>query len=291
LSQPLVVIAFCASMFHQPGVQKMPMLSKGDLEAKQNGHQALLQPRPAPVVKRPLVAVFFVATFLFVGVVVHFMFGSSRLGSVALGTEACSEALLENIVANDLWAIHDLLLVGYSAVFLNTTQSKQEVQGHAYELAKLLPHLHPHKPCRHEIARAMNSAGDERSSVVAAAEAAWACLPAKFSYRSFNNPFTEEGLDDFTKAKSARMPVPKDTDQLCACRGSKWPRACSYWASLHTMAYRADALLRGKEFLRSVVPIIISGALQCGGCTRHFRMLEQEDLFSPAMAEGFGNVY
>jgi len=208
---------------------------------------------------------------------------------VCPGTSAASP---ESIAPNDLWAIHDLLLVGAGAVFMKgDSEGKRQIEQHAFDLANLLPQLHPHQPCRGEVATALLGEEDKRRGLIAAAEAAWACLPARFSDESFINAFTAAGIGNDGVAFSARNPKPRNADLLCACRGSGWPRACSYWASLHTMAYRADVLNLGKDFIQSVVPLIAGGALQCGSCTEHFRMLMPGSVLGTALQRDFGNVY
>lgn len=171
--------------------------------------------------------------------------------------------------ANDLWALHDLLLIGYNGIFLNeSSPAKREVQDHATSLAKMLPRVHPHKPCRHLIAEVVGK--NKKPNISAVAEAAWACLPANFSAADFDTVFLKE-----SDAAAAKMPHPKNPDSLGTCKGSGWPRTCSYWVSLHLMALRADALQLSAEFLHAVVPLLAGGALVCNGCTHHLMALHK----------------
>jgi len=171
--------------------------------------------------------------------------------------------------ANDLWALHDLLLIGYHGIFITQhSPAKREVQDHATSLAKLLPRVHPLKQCRNMIAQVVGKS--EKPNISAVAEAAWACLPANFSAVDFDNVFLKE-----TDAVQAKMPHPKKPEILGTCKGSGWPRTCSYWVALHLMAFRADALQLGAEFLHAVVPLLASGVLVCNGCTNHLMALHK----------------
>jgi len=171
--------------------------------------------------------------------------------------------------ANDLWALHDLLLIGYHGVFLAPhSPAKREVRDHATSLAKLLPSVHPLKLCRNVIAQVIGKS--EKPNISTVAEAAWACLPAKFSAADFDQAFLKE-----TDTAAAKMPHPKEPEILGACKGSGWPRTCSYWVALHLMAFRADGLQLGAEFLHAVVPLLAGGALVCNGCTQHLMALHR----------------
>jgi len=204
-----------------------------------------------------------------------------------------------DITPNDLWAIHDLLLVGYDGYFMKKdSPGHAEAQEAAAELARLLPHLHPHLPCREMLTTAMARyppvpRGPSEAyllpqpAIVEAAEAAWRCLPAAFTVASFTASFSLAALQDDQQAQQAKDPNLRDHSVLGACLLSKWPRTCSYWASIHGMALRADALGLGAPFLRAIVPILASGATMCGGCTLHFRALHRPVL-SSAMIQDLG---
>lgn len=189
------------------------------------------------------------------------------------------------IAPNDLWGIRDLLLVGYCGVFLTSSGGRQEVKRAAMSLADLLPTLHPHPPCREQIAAALQGVGQERDKILGAAAASWSCLPAKFSSQSFESPFPEDALDDdedvmYEKAYQARMVYVNDMASLGACKWSTWPRTCSYWVSLHSMAFLADKLELSRKFLQAVVPLLAGGAIMCGGCTKHFNFMHLDVLSS-----------
>lgn len=200
-------------------------------------------------------------------------------------------AVPSGIVANDLWGIRDLLLVGYAAVFMvDGSSGKAEVRQHVSDFALMLPHLHPHEPCRLALGEALARAERGREEVFSAASAAWSCLPAQFTADFFKYPFDADAVDDSERAYDGRMPTIRDPSLLGVCRGSQWPRACSYWVSMHLLAYRADALGMGESFLRAITAILAGGATMCGGCTLHFRALNSPAL-SLAMVRDFGDVY
>jgi len=190
-----------------------------------------------------------------------------------------------NIQPNDLWAIHDMLLVGYHAVFMKPdTAGFKEVQRASVELAKMLPELHPVEACRKQIETAI-SGQDENMQVLHAAEASWSCLPAKFTEKNFTSAFV--GLHESHEAKEAarhtKMPqLQPDDHVLGACKDSKWPRTCSYWSSMHLLSYRADRKGKGQQFLAAIVPLIAGGMTLCQGCTMHFRVLN-----APALSDAF----
>jgi len=97
-------------------------------------------------------------------------------------------------------------------------------------------------------------------------------------------------LDDEDLAHHARNPRPLDYSKLGACKGTKWPRTCSYWVSMHTMAYRADALHLSLKFLTALMPILASGATMCGGCTLHMQALHKPVL-QPVVISDLGPVH
>jgi len=177
------------------------------------------------------------------------------------------------IIANDLWGIHDLLMVGYASVFMKRgSPGHHEVQGSAMKLARLIAKVHPYEPCRTAIRMALIDNGLGPQGIVKAAQASLSCLPAKFSEADIHSVFTEEFMLDPSKWTVAALPAP-DTAKLGECAKTTWHRTCSYWVSFHTMAYRADGLGLGDEFLAALVPVIAGGATGCAGCTLHFREL------------------
>mmetsp|Transcript_24968 Transcript_24968/g.45878 ORF Transcript_24968/g.45878 Transcript_24968/m.45878 type:complete len:293 (-) Transcript_24968:86-964(-) len=199
---------------------------------------------------------------------------------------------------NDLWAIHDLLLVGSAAVFMKDgSDGKRTVEDASYELAKLLPALHPISNCRNQFAKVLGSVpgkvAEERPSqekLVKLANTAMKCLPAKFVPSDFISFFDEAAMTDTEKAYDARMPELVNPQRLGVCAASKWPRTCSYWVAMHAMAYRADMLGLSQRLLSSVVPIFAGGATMCGGCTMHFRALTNP-LLPQSLREDFGESY
>lgn len=184
----------------------------------------------------------------------------------------------QSIVPLDLWAIHDLLLAGHSAPLMEAPHAvgtapitgptqvhpgKSLVQAAAVHLAGMLHLLHPVPACRQAI-------GDE-SSFDGKAAAAWSCLD--LSAGNFTGAITSDS--DSPSDVSNPSPSVLLKAKLGACAESQWPRACSYWVSMHAMAVRAEMIDRGQEYLQSVIRIISGGALYCFGCTSHFMFLNR----------------
>mmetsp|Transcript_68301 Transcript_68301/g.125499 ORF Transcript_68301/g.125499 Transcript_68301/m.125499 type:complete len:330 (+) Transcript_68301:132-1121(+) len=201
---------------------------------------------------------------------------------------------IRNISANDLWAIHDLLLVGYSAAFMIPQSGGYwEVRDSSVELASLLEDLHPYEACRTMISQELKQDYDSKTKVVAVANASWSCLPANFNRTFFERPFVPEYLHDkHVGIYAGRFPTLRKpyTDLLGSCYNSPWPRTCSYWTALHLMAYRADALMLTKRFLRVVTSLVVGGATMCGGCTLHYRVLHAK-LLSKNLEEHLGQTF
>jgi len=194
-------------------------------------------------------------------------------------------------VPNDFWALHDLLLIGYSAVFMRQdSDGQKEVRQHAVDLARLLPQLHPHEPCRQMLTEALNGCTEDQETVVIAAEVSWNCLPGKFTASSFSSAFKAKAIERFESAfegaimaKMPKLRERKASEALGVCRGSQWPRACSYWTSLHSMALRADALGLSRNLLRATLPVLAGGATLCNGCTLHLKALNKPVLSEAVM--------
>jgi len=186
---------------------------------------------------------------------------------------------ISGVMPNDFWAVHDLLLLGYDAYFMKEgSEGKLQVQQSALELAGLMQDLHPHAPCRQQIGAAFGAAGGlagGASAIIAAAAASWACLPAHYDKLTVKTPFLPELLGTSMRAQKTRMSAPLDLNTLGACRDSAWPRTCSFWVSMHAMAYRADALGVSTRFLQAVLPVLAGGVTMCGGCTLHLHLLHR----------------
>jgi len=182
------------------------------------------------------------------------------------------------------------LLLGYKAPFMKEGSAGQlEVHSKAEELASLMPRIHPVEQCRQQIQTAYTGG---RAGIIAASQASWACLPRKFTPAMFTDAFTPEGLDQPTLtglADQARNPKLLDVKGLSACAATEWPRTCSLWVSIHTMAYRADALGLGKQFRDAVLAVLAGGVTMCGGCTLHLRALH-ETVLSPAILQDLGDL-
>jgi len=194
---------------------------------------------------------------------------------------------------NDLWGIHDLLLLGYKAPFMKPgSAGAAEIQSSALQLAEMLPQLHPHPPCRQQIKAALMSAGGalDKAALVAVAQSSWDCLPAKFTAASFDIAFTPDGLDTNPGLVSQALdPKVLTPGILGACLGTPWHRACSFWVSLHAMAYRADALGLSSKFMHAAMAVLAGGSTLCGGCTLHMRSLHSTVL-SPAVISDLGEL-
>jgi hypothetical protein len=173
------------------------------------------------------------------------------------------------IVEYDLWAIRDLLKVGKRGALL-FTDDNETVQNHpgvpkvhaaVDALANMLHEIHPVPACRAAIQQA--------TTTDAKADAAWSCLG--LTEANFTGAFTDKNQ----KAVKASRTEPKFKQLLGACKDSLWPRACSYWTSMHTMAVRAEHAQKGDKFVEAVFPIMAGGALFCYACTSHFVLLNQ----------------
>jgi len=179
----------------------------------------------------------------------------------------------KDITPLDLWAIHDLLVVGHKGplVMPSSFAGHKMAESAALKLAELLPDIHPVAACRDAVAKA--------DSVNTKAEASWACLG--LSAANFTAPYTSDSQPNSEVDSTS----PLFKAQQGACKDSLWPRACSYWSSAHAMAVRADMLNKGQEFLEAFIHIIAGGALYCTGCTDAFRLLNKHILPSGAYDE------
>lgn len=169
------------------------------------------------------------------------------------------------IEPNDLWGVHDLLMVGYAAVFIKPDSAGQrQIQSAALNLTKLLADIHPVAPCRTEL----KSVNTETGAALVAKRAlqTWSCLPHHFTPSDFSKAFDEPCLHDNALAAAARMPkvLPGIRMQLTACEGSRWDRTCSFWSTIHTITLRAEAVQTS-----SIIPLLLmvlwGGVTQCGG--------------------------
>jgi len=172
----------------------------------------------------------------------------------------------------DLWAIHDLLLLGHSAPLIqeSDTAGLKIVQDSAISLGDMLGTIHPVAACRESIGQEQTLPGK--------ALASWACLG--LGAKNFSGPYTasKKAFQDTANTE------PKFDKALGACAGSKWPRACSYWASMHAIGVLADVEQKAPEFFQAVLHLMSGGALDCFGCTSHFRFLN-EKLLAPELRD------
>jgi len=279
-------------------------------------------------------------------------------GTLVAGLTPKSDAP-EHINKHDLWAINDMLVVGYAcptctsstAVPTPPASTKAAVQAAVIKFALLLPELHPVADCRKEFAVAVagtpvenqdatfinKMASISRSCIVGGPVncdgAKWFCRVA--DVHTGPGPWTQGGAtsnpDNCCRAgrfglghwpicsscgggKAAPVTKCIGSSLVCkandrrlqandqgyeqhpaaafssqpdwvtpsACRkpdNTLWPRACSFWSSLHTMSMRADAMGKEFELVASIAPTIASGALLCNGCVKHY-MLYMKDLWA-----------
>lgn len=163
----------------------------------------------------------------------------------------------------DLWGIHDLLLIGFKGPLITTGDSSVSlVQEGATALAGMLADIHPVEVCRTELA-----ALGPQATLSQKADTSWSCLG--LSTANFTGAFTEteQRFSDVANTE------PYFDGVMGACHGSMWPRACSYWSSIHSMGLRADMQLKSNDYFQAILRIISGGALYCFGCTSHWRFL------------------
>lgn len=206
---------------------------------------------------------------------------------------------LESIEPDDFWGVRDLLLISYAGVFMvQNSIGHQLVQAYVLDFAGMLPKLHPYSPCRISIGTVLahapsgRFASDEENKqrLLAVAEAAWSCLPAKFTVDSFSNPYRVDMMGNLEASFGAHMTVPVNTSGLGACQDSRWPRTCSYWATMHAMAKRADAIGVGDRLISSFVSMAAAGATLCAGCTFHWQALHK-DFLDQRILQDFGSSF
>lgn len=183
---------------------------------------------------------------------------------------------LQNVVPLDLWAIHDLLIVGKKGPLLRPTagNSHKMEEEAAQHLGDLMCDLHPIAACREAVCKA--------TSVEDKAAASWSCLG--LTAADFTEAYTPEEANSKAMQEVDRT-TPKFVDKLGVCKDSQWQRACSYWTSMHVLGLRADLLKKGQDFFNTMVQIISGGVLYCTGCTWHFRFLNQNMLSKEVIAE------
>lgn len=168
-----------------------------------------------------------------------------------------------DIAPLDLWAIHDLLVIGHKGPLIEENVGRSQVEAAANALGGLLQYVHPVPACRKALADSADAALFKK------AEASWSCLG--LSAANFSGAMTSESTGFYAAANTE----PKFNELLSACKGSKWPRACSYWSAFHAMGVRADAMNKAREYFDAILRIISGGALYCFGCTSHWRILNE----------------
>lgn len=173
-----------------------------------------------------------------------------------------TQATTHQIQPNDLHAVHDLLLVGYAGVFMQTeSRGLAQVQQAALNMSILISELHPWAPCRlSDLAEARLGALNQQ------AKHSWGCLPHKFKETDFTAVFDEQCITNVPMAKAARNPhlVPDAEGAVSACQGSHWDRVCSYWSGIHSTALWAETQHRA-AILPALLMLFWGGATQCSG--------------------------
>lgn len=217
----------------------------------------------------------------------------------------------------DLWGIHDLLIAGYACpgckALVSQSNVEQEVRNAALEFAQLLTKVHPIQDCRTAIQTAISSVapGEEKGEVLIDSVAAvtWSCLDSSATCDSSSwfcsvGDFLNYGatMDKFPAGlEKAPLPPPFAVGKTVACsnkhkQNTHWNRACSYWASLHAMAFRADVIAQETprvgiqarfSLLKTLAPMIAGGALLCEGCTRHYILVWKDFLASSGSLSEF----
>lgn len=202
----------------------------------------------------------------------------------------------------DLWAIHDLLLSGWRAVYTpdNETATKESARNAAFSLAKMLRYIHPVKSCRDEMPSSTGYA-TKLSYVKSVAAKALSCIgvtASSFQIHDYKHntwhPATardrivdEKGCDkkldydnngELDGKKNNCLNGKAQPEGVVACRGTGRGRACALWVALHAMALEAEVLEKrggthnaGWNFLNAVATLTSTGALYCKGCTMHTR--------------------
>lgn len=181
------------------------------------------------------------------------------------------------ILANDLFAAHDVFMVGDIAVFESPgSAGAAAVHASSRKLSQYVLELHPVAACRAALS-SIQDEGDDVDFMAARGAAAWTCLPEHFTASDFANPFTAAAMRDPAAAHAARFPYfvadSGRTASLGACQGSKWQRTCSYWSLFHTMALRLEQVfpletgtgLASSKFLPLLITTVAGGLTQCKG--------------------------
>jgi hypothetical protein len=180
-----------------------------------------------------------------------------------------SRSITHLIEANDLYALHDLVLVGYTAVFMKAgSEGQQHVRNSALNLTQALPVLHPYSACRSSLAALDPSSTTRKVDAVAAvADRSWTCLPGRFKPADFNVVFSKDAFDNPTLQNAARNPILNDPSVLGACAASRWMRTCSYWSVIHSIALRSESVLLSRDsvLLLQLLITIAGGVTQCRG--------------------------
>jgi len=190
---------------------------------------------------------------------------------VIMATRSHTTATRAGLNYNDVYALHDLLLVGWSAVFMRNCSSGQtSVRDAVHQVTQLLPSLHPSASCRASLAaQALPPSSSHLDAVAWTARECWSCLPAHFTADDFSAVFDVAAVQDQKLQVAAKNPQIVSESKKAAlgtCQASTWARTCSYWTSLHAMAARGEALgLDGTMLLQAMITTMAGGATQCRG--------------------------
>jgi len=249
------LLALIALLVHVVGLRpSLDDLGSGHLDVQ------ALETRPAGAMRRAL-------------------FGANSTGAAKANTsleKASRNAGLQEVSANDFHGLHDILLIGYSGIGTKTGEADEIARQSVENMIELLPQVHPVPGCRaaidavlQQMPKAERHGFYRKSRVVAVAQVAWDCLPAKFTTDSFNVSFTQDNMHERDslgrpEARNPKVEVGVKA-QLGACRGSSWDRTCSFWSLLHVMTARAEMAGIGPAFVAAWISAIFSGATMCKG--------------------------
>jgi hypothetical protein len=184
-----------------------------------------------------------------------------------------------SVTPKDLWAIHDLLILGDTPPLLDKGHAGIPlVKDAAVALGDMLGTIHPVHACRSAIAGV--------TGIKAKAKAAWSCLGV--SATDFDAVVTPGTAHPGGSKFNRDVGNPEPSFTLGACQGSHWPRGCSYWVSAHSLAVLAEANNMGTKFFQAFMRIIAGGALYCHGCTSHHLLLNTH--FLPSALKSADNL-
>jgi hypothetical protein len=187
----------------------------------------------------------------------------------------------EYIQKQDLWGIHDMLLVAWGCTACGTNVNLQnKVQKAVVDFANLLKVLHPLEECRTKLQSIQDCKVGEKTCIDSVANANLECLGATPACNP-SDWFCTTG-QPFSKYKAATVDqegtnapnfqagsFPKaypwiQSGGVCDIgQKTKWGYACSVWVAIHALGLRADAKNLQLPLLTSLAPMIAGNLLNC----------------------------